>query len=84
MGWEKGPEGTPPKQVVLVDTNEINPHYVDKLSEEDDKDAEIIPTQIDDLENKSKNRNLTMFNEAINSVAHSSKRSLETSYKKVF
>ncbi|PWY57432.1 hypothetical protein DGG96_01575 [Legionella qingyii] len=87
MGWEHGSLGTPPKQVVLVDTNEINPHYVDELSEEDYEDAELIPTQVDDLENMSKKRNLTLFKEAINSAAPSlaSKGSLDkTSYQKFF
>ncbi|WP_454780603.1 C80 family cysteine peptidase [Legionella sp. WA2022007384] len=46
MGWEKGPQGTPPKQVVLVDTNEINPHYEDKLSDESYENAEQIPFQM--------------------------------------
>ncbi|CAM2789210.1 Peptidase C80 family [Legionella steigerwaltii] len=38
MGWHQGPEGTFPQQVVLVDTNEINPYYEDALDAGDDKD----------------------------------------------
>ncbi|WP_454785169.1 C80 family cysteine peptidase [Legionella sp. WA2024007413] len=84
MGWEQGLQGTPPKQVVLVDTQEINPYYVDKLSEANDEDDEMILTSIDDLESKpSKKRNLKMF-EGATTVTPALEKTLDFSYKKGF
>ncbi|KTD02137.1 C80 family cysteine peptidase [Fluoribacter gormanii] len=83
MGWENGPQGTPPKQVVLVDTDEINPHYVDELSEEGEEDAEIIPSQVDDLEHMSLKRNLSLFKQEV-IVTPSLKKTFVSSYKKGF
>ncbi|KTD70435.1 MULTISPECIES: hypothetical protein [Legionella] len=80
MGWMQGPEETSPKQVVLVDTHEINPYYKDALDGEGDESvffdtihaSESLPNQDPGLfptptgqEQSYSTTKLTMFNSCL-------------------